>query len=75
MSVRATWSAPVAGSNAVDVTFYDSGRDQTHIRQVNALFDNGVYDSDATAIRIAEVGLGVANKMRCGAIPRMEDSA
>lgn len=75
MSVRATWSAPVEGSNTVEVTFYDSGRDQTHVRQVNALFDNGVYDSDATAIRIAEVGLGVANKMRVGAIPRMADSA
>lgn len=74
MTIKATWNPPVS-SNFVEVTFYDSGRDQTHIRDVVAIFDNGVYDSDATSIRIEEVALGVANKMRSGAIPRPQEEA
>jgi len=75
--MKSTWLEPEAGSNAVTVTFYDSGRDQTHVREVNAIFNNGVYDDSATALRIKEVERGVSIKMRSGAISKSqnEDSA
>lgn len=40
-----------------------------HERSVNVCFDDdGVYDAEATAVRIGEVANGVANKMTCGVI-------
>ena len=41
----------------------------THERQVNVCFDaDGVYDAVATAVRIVEVGNGVAHKIAVGVI-------
>jgi len=40
-----------------------------HERSVNVCFDDdGVYDAEATAVRIDEVGMGVGHKMACGVI-------
>ena len=40
-----------------------------HERSVNVCFDgDGVYDADATAARVVEVGLGVSHKIAAGVI-------
>jgi len=40
-----------------------------HERMVNVCFDaEGVYDADETAIRIGQVGAGVAHKIAAGVI-------
>ena len=51
------------------VRFTDSESSKTHERSVNVVFDeNGDYDSNATAVRIEEVALGVAEKIKLGII-------
>lgn len=54
-------------ARTVDVTFEQDG--VTHSRSVNACFDEaGAYDEAATEARVAEVALGVANKIALGVI-------
>ncbi|MGB8603372.1 MAG: hypothetical protein WCD42_14350 [Rhizomicrobium sp.] len=56
-----------ADARTVSVTFEQDG--VTHTRSVNACFDEaGAYDEAATASRVAEVALGVANKIALGVI-------
>lgn len=56
-----------ADARTVDVTFEQDG--VTHTRSVNACFDaTGAYDEAATKARVAEVALGVANKIALGVI-------
>lgn len=51
----------------VPVTFQDG--DVTHTRDVNAvLTDSGRYDRAGTAARVADVALGVAQKITLGVI-------
>ena len=53
----------------VKVRFTCSETSKTHERFVNVCLDaDGAYDADATAVRIGEVALGVANKMSMGVI-------
>lgn len=60
-----------ATDNCLDirVEFTDSESGKTHERSVNVVFDeNGDYDSTATATRIEEVAIGVAEKIKVGII-------
>jgi len=51
----------------VKFTCDDSGC--IHERSVNVCFDvDGVYDHEATLVRVGEVGMGVAHKISCGVI-------
>lgn len=71
MSVIYTYQAPADSDTSVHVTFTDGV--VTHVRDVNAVFVDGVYDSDATQIRVGEVAMGVENKIALGMFPN--DSA
>ena len=66
MPVTHTYNAPEGEDKSVDVTFTDGTI--THTRGVNAVFVEGVYDAEATEVRVGEVGLGVAHKIAVGAI-------
>lgn len=66
MPVTYTYEAPADGESQVSVTFVSG--EITHERIVNAVFVEGAYDADATETRVAEVALGVENKISVGAI-------
>lgn len=56
-----------AGTCTVPVTFIHDG--VTHRRPVRACLDvAGNFDEAATGVRVAEVALGVAAKIECGAL-------
>lgn len=74
MSLTYTYLAPEGASISTDVTF--SNGSWIHVRPVNVVFsEDGSYDAEATEARIAEVALGVENKMNTGAIlpPTVDD--
>lgn len=73
MTVTYTYTAPESDQTAVNVTFTDGT--VTHERSVNAVFTDGVYDADATETRVAQVALGVENKIAAGAISQPEEVA
>ena len=66
MPVTYTYEAPAEGETWVSVTFVSG--DINHERTVNAVFTDGEYDVDATENRVAEVSVGVENKIAVGAI-------
>ena len=76
MAVTYTYLAPSTGETKIEVTFESDIPALTHVRSVNAVFDNDAYDADATEIRVSEVANGVANKIAIGAItpPAEEES-
>jgi hypothetical protein len=71
MAVTYTYEAPTGDETSVEVTFTDGA--VTHQRGVNAVFTDGAYDADATEERVAEVALGVENKIAVGAISQPEE--
>ena len=60
----------VTGITDIQVRFTsDDDTPVVHERSVNVCFDaDGVYDADATAARVVEVGMGVAHKIAVGVI-------
>jgi hypothetical protein len=60
----------VTGIRDIQVRFTsDDDTPVVHERSVNVCFDaDGVYDADATAARVVEVGMGVAHKIAVGVI-------
>lgn len=68
MAVTTAYNAPTGDETTVSVTFTSDSPSLTHVREVNAVFTSGSYDADATAARVAEVALGVENKIAVGAI-------
>jgi hypothetical protein len=72
MAVTYTYDAPTGDETSVEVTFTDGT--VTHQRGVNAVFTDGAYDADATEGRIAEVALGVENKIAVGVISQPEEA-
>ena len=60
----------VTGITDIQVRFTsDDDTPVVHERSVNVCFDgDGVYDADATAARVVEVGLGVSHKIAAGVI-------
>lgn len=66
LSVTYTYEAPTEGDTGVSVVFVSG--EITHERTVNAVFTDGVYDADATAVRVKEVARGVEHKIAVGAI-------
>ena len=75
MAVTWTYNAPSGDETTVEVTFTSDSPSLTHVRSVNAVFTDGSYDSDATEVRVSEVGSGVENKIAVGAINAPEESA
>ena len=68
MAITTAYESPTGDETTVEVTFTSDSPELTHVRAVNAVFTEGSYDADATAIRVAEVAAGVANKVAIGAI-------
>ena len=69
MAVTTKFTKPTGDATVVDVTFTNSSPVFTHQRSVNAVFDSdGNYDAAATKVRVAEVALGVENKIAMGVI-------
>ena len=75
MAVTWTYNAPSGDETTVEVTFTSDSPSLTHVRSVNAVFTDGSYDSDATEVRVSEVGAGVENKIAVGAINPPEEPA
>ena len=73
MAVTWTYNAPSGDETTVEVTFTSDSPSLTHVRSVNAVFTDGSYDSDATEVRVSEVGSGVENKIAVGAINAPEE--
>lgn len=68
MAITTAYDAPTGDETTVEVTFTSDSPSLTHVRTVNAVFTSGSYDADATAARVAEVALGVENKIGVGVI-------
>ena len=68
MAITTAYDAPTGDETTVEVTFTSDSPSLTHVRAVNAVFTSGSYDADATAARVAEVALGVENKVALGVI-------
>lgn len=68
MAITTAYDAPTGDETTVEVTFTSDSPSLTHVRTVNAVFTDGNYDEDATAIRVAEVAAGVENKIAVGVI-------
>jgi hypothetical protein len=69
MAVTTKFTKPTGDATVVDVTFTSDSPSLTHQRSVNAVFDSdGNYDAAATKVRVAEVALGVENKIAMGVI-------
>ena len=75
MAVTWTYNAPSGDETTVEVTLTSDSPSLTHVRSVNAVFTDGSYDSDATEVRVSEVGAGVENKIAVGAITPPEEPA
>ena len=76
MAITTAYDAPTGDETTVEVTFTSDSPSLTHVRAVNAVFTSGSYDATATAARVAEVALGVENKVALGVItaPVVEES-
>ena len=59
MAITTAYEAPTGDETTVEVTFTSDSPSLTHVRTVNAVFTEGNYDEDATAVRVAEVAAGV----------------
>ena len=69
MAVTTKFSKPTGKATVVDVIFTSDSPSLTHQRSVNAVVDSdGKYDAAATKVRVAEVALGVENKIAMGVI-------
>ena len=68
MAITTAYDAPTGDETTVEVTFTSDSPSLTHVRAVNAVFTSGTYDATATATRVAEVALGVQNKIAVGVI-------
>ena len=74
-AVSFTYSPPVDGETSVEVTFTNGTI--THIRDVNATFDEGVYNEAAMNKRVSQISQAVQNKIAVaasiteGAIPEI----
>ena len=69
MAVTTKFTKPTGDATVVDVTFTSDSPTLTHQRSVNAVFDSdGKYDAADTKVRVAEVALGVENKIAMGVI-------
>ena len=68
MAITTAYEAPTEDTTTVEVTFTSDSPSFTHVRPVNAVFTGGSYDGTKTAERVAEVALGVGNKIAVGAI-------
>jgi len=69
MNITHTYDAPTGDEKFVEVTFKCDAPDITHVRTVNAVFDeDGDYNAGLTEERVVEVGLGVKNKIAVGTI-------
>ena len=68
MAITTTYDAPSGDKTTVEVTFTSDTPSLTHVRDVNAVFTSGSYDATKTAARVADVALGVENKIAVGAI-------
>ena len=75
MAVTWTYDAPGTDETVVEVTYTSDDPALTHVRSVNAVFEDGTYSASLTEVRVAEVGAGVENKIAVGAItPPVEES-
>lgn len=75
MAVTWTYEAPGTDETAVEVTYTSDNPALTHVRSVNAVFEDGTYSASLTEVRVAEVGNGVENKIAVGVItPPVEES-
>lgn len=72
MSVNYTYNPPTEPSTTVAVTF--TKNDITHVRDVNAVFVNGIYDAELTEQRVVEVANGVNVKIDAGVIRNPEEN-
>ena len=64
-----TISETISNVRDIEVEFKSDDPDVTHVRCVNVVFDeDGNYDDSATKERVAEVALGVENKIAVGVI-------
>lgn len=68
MAITTAYDAPTGDETTVEVTFTSDSPALVYTRSVNAVFTSGSYDADATAARVAEVALGVENKIAVGVI-------
>ena len=69
MNITHTYDAPTGTEKVVEVTFKCDDPDITHLRAVNAVFDeDGQYNAGLTEARVVEVGMGVKNKIEVGTI-------
>ena len=66
MTVTYTYNPPQESEPTIMVTFTDGTI--THERSVNTVYADGVYDAEAMETRVAEVALGVENKIALGVI-------
>jgi len=68
MAITTAYDAPTGEETTVEVTFTSDSPSITHVRAVNAVFTGGSYDATKTAERVAQVALGVENKIAVGVI-------
>ena len=68
MAITTAYEAPTGDETTVEVTFTSDSPSITHVRAVNAVFTDSSYDATKTAERVAEVALGVENKIAVGVI-------
>ena len=69
MNITHTYNEPSGSEKVVEVTFKCDDPDITHVRTVNAVFDeDDKYNAGLTEERVVEVGLGVKNKIAVGTI-------
>jgi len=74
MAVTWTYEAPAGDETTVEVTFTSDSPALTHVRSVNAVFDENGYNGDLTEERVVEVGAGVENKIAVGVITPVEEA-
>lgn len=69
MAIIFDFDPPVGDSKQVEVSFFRAG-ELIHTRPVNAVFDDGVYNADATEDRVEDVARAVIHKLQVGAIQK-----
>lgn len=69
MAIIFDFDPPVGDSKQVEVHFFRAG-ELIHTRPVNAVFDDGVYNTDATEDRVEDVARAVIHKLQVGAIQK-----
>jgi len=69
MNITWSYDAPTGDEKVVEVTFKCDTPDITHVRAVNAVFnEEGKYEGGLTEERVEQVGMGVKNKIAVGTI-------